>query len=515
MARICFSYKRDVFPDETLAKEIERYLREHGHEVFIDQSMVMGIQWAERVSAALRRSDFMVCLFSAHSVASESVKEEIEIAHIAKQHAGHPTILPVRVAYREPFQYPLDVYLNHLNWACWEGPEDTPRILREILRAISGEGALPNSEARLNEVIRPVERSSDALTVPLPAAAFFETPGSMHPKSPFYIARLVDGSALNAIQKQGETITIKGARQMGKSSLLMRIIDAARKAGKQVAYLDFQQLDKETLEKPDLFFRRFCSWITDELELEDEVDKYWSKAVSNTQLCGQYMRRYLLPKVSKQLVLAMDEVERIFDASFSNDFFGMIRSWHNSRSTPTLPIWRKLDLVLVTSTEPYMFIQNMNQSPFNVGEILELNDFTQDDVIKLNELHGRPLTFDEVEALFHRVGGHPYLVRRALYLVAAKMISAKDLLANAEDDRGPFGDHLRGFLLRLHEDRDLINALAEVLQHKTCDLRMFFRLRGAGLVYQKEEEVERGRKRAVMLPRCELYARYFKERLRG
>jgi hypothetical protein len=51
-------------------------------------------------------------------------------------------------------------------------------------------------------------------------------------------------------------------------------------------------------------------------------------------------------------MLAMDEVETVFDTAFRSDFFGMLRSWHNSR-VPTSPAWIKLDLALVTSTEPY------------------------------------------------------------------------------------------------------------------------------------------------------------------
>jgi AAA-like domain len=52
------------------------------------------------------------------------------------------------------------------------------------------------------------------------------------------------------------------------------------------------------------------------------------------------------------LMLAMGEVETVFDTAFRSDFFGMLRSWHNSR-LPTSPAWIKLDLALVTSTEPY------------------------------------------------------------------------------------------------------------------------------------------------------------------
>src|SRR6185503_4174167 len=97
----------------------------------------------------------------------------------------------------------------------------------------------------------------------------------------------------------------------------------------------------------------------------------------------------ILKAINEPLVLAMDEVESMFDADFRSDFFGMLRGWHNSRAAK--PAWRQLDLALVTSTEPYQLIANLNQSPFNVGQVVTLDDFTSDEVHVLNERHGIPL----------------------------------------------------------------------------------------------------------------------------
>src|SRR5215210_1904958 len=173
---------------------------------------------------------------------------------------------------------------------------------------------------------------------------------------------------------------------MGKSSLLMRAIDAATAAGKRVAFLDFQLFDRAALLDADLFFRQFCAWLTDTLELDDQVDTFWSPQLGNSQRCTRYIERYILKVIDQPLVLAMDEVEGMFDADFRSDFFAMLRGWHNSRAAK--PAWRRLDLALVTSTEPYQLIANLNQSPFNVGQVIALDDFTTDEAHALNELHG-------------------------------------------------------------------------------------------------------------------------------
>jgi hypothetical protein len=168
-------------------------------------------------------------------------------------------------------------------------------------------------------------------------------------------------------------------------------------------------------------------------------------------------------------------------------------------------VWKKLSIILVTSTEPFLFIKNLMQSPFNVGQTVELGDFTLEQVVELNRRHGSPLGPQQEQELFALLGGHPYLVRKALYLLANGSLSVEDLFALAAEDRGPFGDHLRHLLFRLGNQPPLKAGLREVLQRNACpDEGVFIRLRSAGLVRQEGSS---------MLPRCELYRRYFRERL--
>jgi hypothetical protein len=99
------------------------------------------------------------------------------------------------------------------------------------------------------------------------------------------------------------------------------------------------------------------------------------------------------------------------------------------------------------------------------------------------------------------------LVRRAMYLVASGRIAATELFNNAIDDRGPFGDHLRYHLFRIHDKNDLVQGMLQVINQNCCrDDRIFFRLRGAGLVKREKDKV---------VPRCDLYEQYFKVRLHG
>lgn len=497
--RIFISYKRNHLPDEPVALKVYEELKQD-YDVFIDQVMEVGTRWAERIESELRNSDFLISFLSAKAVSSEMILGEIETAHrLSKENSGIPVILPVRVAFNEPFQYPLSAYLNPINWASCEDENDVPRLIEELKTAISGVGELPGEKS--------ISRVNFPPPFPLAQPINLEMPeGTMDVESKFYIEREnADSVALDAIKRPGGiTLTIKAPRQMGKSSLLIRTMTSAAETGKQIAFLDFQLIDKATLSDAELFFKQFCYWITEALEMDDKVNEYWNNPLGHVQRCTRYMSKHILSSLDSPLVLAMDEVDSVFETAFRSDFFGMLRNWHNSR--PINPTWKKLDLALVTSTEPYQLIENLNQSPFNVGEIVELSDFSKDEVADLNQRHNAPLKNpQEEQKIMQLLGGHPYLVRRTLYLLAAKRLTLETLIGNATDDRGPFGDHLRYHLFRLHNKNELIDALREVVFRNECrDDLIFFRLRGAGLVKREGTKV---------VPRCQLYASYFRERL--
>lgn len=500
--RVFISYKHADIPDAPLAAELAAALRE-SCEVFIDTELPIGARWAEQIRFELARADVVVALMSARAAESEMVREEIAFAHTLSQAQGRPRILPVRVAFRAPFAYPLSEYLNMLQWAFWDTSADTPRLIEQLRHALAG-GALPlQSDAEKERVIDP----APVLGAP-PSSAALEAPeGSMAADSQFYIVRASDAPATKAVAStsgRGATLTIKGPRQMGKSSLLLRVAEAAANAGKQVALLDFQFFEQEALQNADVFFRQLCVWLSDALDLDDHTDEYWSAGLGNSQRCTRYVERYVLKTLGKPMLLAIDEIDKTVDSPFRSDFFGMLRGWHNNRAFK--PTWRQIDIALVTSTETYLLIPNPNQSPFNVGEVVPLADFGADDVGELNRRHGAPLDAAGLARLNELLGGHPYLTRRALYLLASGAQTAAGLFAEAAAEHGPFGDHLRYHLFRLHGQAELVQGMQQVLRHRRCDdEKVFWRLQGAGLV--------RGEARQTQM-RNQLYAAFFGDHLR-
>ncbi len=378
------------------------------------------------------------------------------------------------------------------------------RLTDEILVAIAG-GELNLADVMAKAAVLEAP-TPDALPRPRAFAdpVKLERPeGTMDPESHFYIERPGDDVCRREMERQGATIAIKAPRQMGKSSLLIRATGRAKQAGKAVAFLDFQLLDEGVLHDPAAFFKGLCHWIVDELGLDDHVEEFWQPGLGNVQLCTKYVRRHVLGEIASPVVFVMDEVDRMLNCPFHSDFFGMLRNWHNSRRSGNE--WQRLDLLLVISTEPYLLIDDLKQSPFNVGEVIRLDDFTPEQVADLNERHGRPFTESQLARLIALVGGHPYLVRQAMHRVAVGEYPAETFFAKASDEQGPFGDHLRRHLTRFNERPELAKALRQVMAYHTgLDDISFYRLHGAGLVRRAGSQIA---------PRCELYAAYFRDRL--
>jgi hypothetical protein len=292
---------------------------------------------------------------------------------------------------------------------------------------------------------------------------------------------------------------------MGKSSLLNRLINDACGRNMRTAFIDFQMIEKNAIENASVFYRQFCSLLSWKFKVEDRTEEFWKIPLGDVQRTTEYVTSHLLAELhDTQVLLAMDEVERMFTSPFRSDFFSMLRSWHNNRAVYGGD-WARFNMALVTSTEPYQLIADLNQSPFNVGTVVELKDFTPAQVVDLNQRHGNPLSAGQAARLSELLGGHPYLTRKVLYLVASKRATFDDILNNACEDDGAFGDHLRNHLFRMSDYAELKAGLTQVIKYRRCpDEHVFFRLRGAGLVRRVGNDV---------LPRNQLYAEYFGKRL--
>jgi DNA-binding CsgD family transcriptional regulator len=344
-----------------------------------------------------------------------------------------------------------------------------------------------------------------------PPMVDLESPeGAVALDSRFYVERSpIESDCYKAIEHSGALICIRAPGKMGKTSLLDRILAHAQKQNYRTVRVNLGDAEEALFANLDKFLRWFCAYATLQLELPNQFDN-WNEAVIGSKVsCKTYFQVNLLQQINSALVLALEEVDRLFQyPKLAEEFFSMLRSWHEEANNQD--IWKQLRLVVVHSTEVYIPLK-INQSPFNVGLPVKLTEFTPEqieDLARRHELNWEvQVGAQGFSPLLALVRGHPYLVRLALYELAHQGVTLEKLLQDASTDAGIYQAHLRRLLRTLREHPELAAAFRQVVTASEAlqiDTMQAYRLESLGLIERCGDRVT---------PRCELYRQYFRERL--
>ena len=333
-----------------------------------------------------------------------------------------------------------------------------------------------------------------------------ESPGGQVPlNSPFYVERdSIESNCYKTILQPGALIRILAPRRMGKSSLMARILQKATEQGYRKVSIDFQLADREIFQDLDKFLRWFSANVGLGLQLDNQIAEYWDELFGSQVSCKMYFEQYLLPSTTKPLVLALDDIDRLFPyPHLASDFFGLLRTWHEEAKNRE--IWRKLRLVVVHSAEIYIPL-SANKSPFNVGLPIELPPFRVKQVQDLAKRQEIDLSVEDAKQLTAFVNGNPYLVRVALYHIGRGEVTVAQALQTSAISDGIYGDRLQRELWNLQQEPELLSAFVEVVKSSTpmeLDLVEASKLESMGLVNLQGN---------LATVSCQLYGQYFSDR---
>jgi hypothetical protein len=498
-SRFFVSYHRRAAEDARLARRLVDELRAAAHQVFIDVDIPVGTDWSAEITQRIRWCDYLVVLLSADSIDSEMVQGEVRLAHQQRRADGSPHVFPIRVGYAGALGYELDSYLGRLQHVAWNDPGDDATVVGRILAA-----ARVREGVGVADAVRPLRAEAPTVDArrPQPSVdprALLRPSGTVPLNDRYYIWREADDVIARVAAGEGVTLVIKGPRQVGKSSLLARYLDACQQGAKRVVYVDFQLISDAHLTDYPTFMHGLLVVLL--RCLERPVDTL--PAIISGFDATDVVKAQILDRLDGTFVFAFDEVARVFGRPWQKEFFALLRSWHERRCLQ--PVWARVDLALVIATEPYLLIDSGYQSAFNVGQEVDLGPFSAAAVGDLNQRYGAPLCAGECQALFELTSGQPYLTRVALYhLVAHPDTPWSTLQTTADRDDGPFADHLKALLMIVHR-AGLQAALREVIKRGRVppggdSFLTYYRLRGAGLVKKDGERV---------VPANLLYARFF------
>jgi adenylate cyclase len=338
----------------------------------------------------------------------------------------------------------------------------------------------------------------------------YQVGGSLDSDAPSYVTREADSALYDAL-KAGQFCYVLNSRQMGKSSLRVRTMRRLQAEGTVCIFIDLTGMGKQDV-TPEKWYAGIVQSLVSSCQLAPKIQwrTWWRERqdlLSPIQRLSLFIEEVLLVEVKQNIVIFVDEIDRVLSQKFSlDDFFALIRCLLEQRDTH--PDYKRLTWALLGVATPSQLIRDKTQTPFNIGKAIELRGFDAYEVQPL--MTGLEGKIERPEAMIREIldwtGGQPFLTQKLCKLVIQESVKEGNppsvehvvksrLVENWEATDEP--EHLRTIRDRILRNEERVGRLLglyqQILQKEeilTDGSAEQMELRLSGLVVQRQGKLK-------------------------
>ena len=247
----------------------------------------------------------------------------------------------------------------------------------------------------------------------------YQVGGSLDSEAPSYVTRQADTVFYETL-KAGRFCYVLNSRQMGKSSLRVRVMQRLQNEGILCVFIDLTGMGTQDV-TPEKWYAGIVQCLVSSCQLGQVVDwrTWWRERrdlLSPVQRLRFFIEEVVLVQIQQRLVIFVDEIDRVLSQNFSlDDFFLLVRSYALKEG----PQGHRVTFALLGVATPSNLIQDKTQTPFNVGQAIELQGFQLEEAQRLTA--GFTGRFEHPAVVMREIldwtGGQPFLTQRLCRLV--------------------------------------------------------------------------------------------------
>lgn len=268
----------------------------------------------------------------------------------------------------------------------------------------------------------------------------FQVGGSLASHALSYVSRSADLEIYKGL-KAGELCYVFNSRQMGKSSLRVRMMQRLMKENICCGFIDLTGIGTQEM-TPEKWYAGIVQALVSTCQLNTfQWQQWWLQKrdlFSPLQRLKLFIEDILLLEIPEPIVIFVDEIDRVLSQNFDlDDFFGLIRFCFEARAVN--PDYERLNWVLLGVATPCDLIQNKGNNPFNFGRAIKLQGFKLQEVAPLTQglatllqeflaLEKKSKEFSAqslMREILYWTGGQPFLTQKLCQLLIQELEKLK------------------------------------------------------------------------------------------